>query len=130
MRISRKTICVVASDLFFSSKIENAAKELDIGVIKVKNQDELLNRIEGKTVDLVIIDLASRKIDSEKVFAELRNSREHARVFCIGYLPHVERELADKFREKGVDLVIPRSKFSREMNTIIKKHLERHIEEG
>ena len=36
MRISRKTICVVADDMFFSSKIENTAKDLDIGVIKVK----------------------------------------------------------------------------------------------
>lgn len=124
MRISLKTICVVADDMFFSSKIENTAKDLDIGVIKVKNRDELLNKIEGKTLDIVIIDLASRKIDSENVFAELKNSKKHGKVFCIGYLPHVERELADKFREKGVDLVIPRSKFSREMSAIIKEHLK------
>lgn len=124
MRILRKTICVVADDMFFSSKIENTARGLDIGVIKVKNRDELLSKIEGKTFDLVIIDLASRKIDAEKIFAELKNSKKHGKVFCIGYLPHVERELADKFREKGLDLVIPRSKFSREMSMVIKKHIE------
>ncbi len=124
MGISRKTICVVADDMFFSSKIENTAKDLDIDVIKVKNREELLDKIEGKTIDLVIIDLASRKIDAEKVFAELKNSRKHGKVFCIGYLPHVERELADKFREKGVGLVIPRSKFSREMSTIIEEHMK------
>lgn len=108
--------------MFFSSKIENTAKDLDIGVIKVKNREEFLDKIEGKTIDLVIIDLASRKIDAEKVFAELKNSKKHGKVYSIGYLPHVERELADKFREEGVDLVIPRSKFSREMSTIIKEH--------
>lgn len=122
MEISQKTICVVADDMFFSSKIENAAKDFDIGVIKVKNREEFLGKIEGKTIDLVIIDLASRKIDAEKIFAELKNSKKHGKVFCIGYLPHVERELADKFRKEGVDLVIPRSKFSREMSTIIKEH--------
>ena len=93
-------------------------------MIKVKNHDEFRDKIEGKTVDLVIIDLASKKIDAEDVFTELRNSPEHKKVFCIGYLPHVERELADKFREKGVDLVIPRSRFSREMSKIIEEHLE------
>ena len=124
MRISRKTICVVADDVFFSSKIESTAKDLDIGVTKVKNREEFLDKIEGKTIGLVIIDLASRKIDAEKVFAELKNSRKHGKVFCIGYLPHVERELAGKFREKGVDLVIPRSKFSREMSTIIEEHMK------
>lgn len=124
MGILRKTICVVADDVFFSSKIESAAKHLGIVMIKVKNHDEFRDKIEGKTVDLVIIDLASKKIDAGEVFTELRNSPEHKKVFCIGYLPHVERELADKFREKGVDLVIPRSRFSREMSKIIEEHLE------
>ncbi len=122
MGISRKTICIVADDMFFSSKIQNTTKNLDIDIVKVKNREELQEKIEGKTIDLVIIDLASSKIDVEEVFAELKNSKKHGKVFCIGYLPHVERELADKFREKGVDLVIPRSKFSREMGAIIKAH--------
>ena len=124
MRTSRKTICIVADDMFFSSKIENTAKNLDIATVKIKSREELQGKIEGKTIDLVIIDLASRKIDVERVFAELRNFEKHGKVFCIGYLPHVERELADKFRGKGVDLVIPRSKFSREMGAIMKEHLK------
>ena len=110
--------------MFFSSKIENTAKNLDIATVKIKSREELQGKIEGKTIDLVIIDLASRKIDVERVFAELRNFEKHGKVFCIGYLPHVERELADKFRGKGVDLVIPRSKFSREMGAIMKEHLK------
>ena len=122
METSRKTICVVADDMFFSSKVENTAKHLDIAIVKVKNREELQEKIEGKIIDLMIIDLASRKIDAEEVFTELKNSTEHKKVFCIGYLPHVEQELADKFRENGVDLVIPRSRFSREMGAIIKEH--------
>ena len=124
MGILQKTICLVADDMFFSSKIESTAKNLEISVVKVKNHEELQDKIEGKTVDLVIIDLASKKIDAEEVFTELKNSPEHKKVFCIGYLPHVERELANKFREKGVDLVIPRSKFSREMSATIKENLK------
>ncbi len=124
MGTSRKTICIVADDMFFSSRIENTAKNLDIATVKIKNREEFQDKIEEETIDLVILDLASRKIDAEEVFTELRNSTEHKKVFCIGYLPHVERELASKFREKGMDLVIPRSKFSREMSAIIKEHLK------
>ena len=124
MRISEKTICVIADDMFFSSKIESAAKHLDIVMIKVKNHEEFQDKIEGKIIDLVIIDLASKGIDAEDLFTKLKSFPEHKGTFCIGYLPHVQRELASKFREKGVDLVIPRSKFSREMSTIIKEHLE------
>lgn len=124
METSRKTVCVVADDMFFSSKIEGAIKHLAIVMIKVKNHEEFRDKIEGKRVDLVIIDLASRRIDTEDVFTKLKSFPEHQETFCIGYLPHVERELASKFREKGVDLVIPRSKFSREMSKIIEEHLE------
>ena len=124
MRISKKTVCVIADDMFFSSRIENTAKNLDIATVKIKSREEFQDKIEGKTIDLVIIDLASKKIDAEEVLTELKNSPEHKKIFCIGYLPHVERELADKFRETGMDLVIPRSKFSREMGAIIKEHLK------
>ncbi len=124
MEVPGKTICVVADDMFFSSKIESTVKQLGLVMIKAKNHEEFRDKIEGKTVDLVIIDLASRRIDAEDVFTKLKNSPKHGKTFCIGYLPHVERELADKFRERGVDLVIPRSKFSREMSRIIEEHLE------
>jgi len=124
METSRKTICLVADDMFFSSKIESAIKHLGIVMIKVKNLDEFRDKIEGKTVDLVIIDLASKRIDAEDVFTKLKSFPEHQETFCIGYLPHVERELASKLREKGVDLVVPRSKFSREISRIIEEHLE------
>lgn len=124
METSRKTACLVTDDMFFSSKIENTAKHLGIVMIKVKNLDEFRDKIKGKTVDLVIIDLASKRIDAEDIFTKLKSFPEHQKTFCIGYLPHVERELASKFREKGVDLVIPRSKFSQEMSKIIEEHLE------
>ncbi len=124
MEIPRKTICVIADDMFFSSKIESTTKHLDVFMVKARNREEFQDRVEGKKVDLVIIDLASKKIDTEEIFARLRNSTIHKETFCIGYLPHVERDLAAKFREKGVDLVLPRSKFSREMSTVIKEHLE------
>ena len=110
--------------MFFSSKIESAAKKLGVVIIKVRNHDEFRAIAEEKTVDLIIIDLASRSIDTEEVFSGIRDSATHKKTFCIGYLPHVEQELAGKFREKGVDLVLPRSKFSREMSVIIEKQLK------
>ena len=124
MKISQKTVCVVADDMFFSSKIENTVKHLGAVMVKVKNNEELRDKIAGRRIDLVIIDLASKRIDAEDVFTKLKSFPEHQGTFCIGYLPHVERELASKFSEKGVNLVIPRSKFSREMSKIIEEHLE------
>ncbi len=124
MKISRKTICIVADDMFFSSKIETIARNIGINTVKVKNREELQKKTEGVSLDLVIIDLVSKKIDSEEAFTKFKKSSEHKKTFCIGYLPHVELEIASKFKEKGVDLVIPKSKFSRQASTIIKKYLK------
>lgn len=124
MIASKKNLILVADDLFFSSKIESAAKSLGAELVKVKNREELRGRIERTPPDLVIMDLASKTIDMERAFAEIRRLAGGEGVFCVGYLPHVERELADRFREKGVDLVIARSRFSREMREILGERLK------
>lgn len=124
MSASKKNLLLVADDLFFSSKIESAAKSLGAGLVKVKNREELRGRIERTPPDLVIMDLASKTIDAERAFAEIRSLAGCEGVFCVGYLPHVERELAGRFRERGVDLVVARSRFSREMRAIIDECLK------
>ena len=124
MSASKKNLLLVADDLFFSSKIESVAKFLGAELVKVKNSEELRGRIERTPPDLVIMDLASKTVDAERAFAEIRSFAGCEGVFCVGYLPHVERELADRFREKGVDLVIARSRFSREMRAIIGERLK------
>lgn len=124
MSASKKNLLLVADDLFFSSKIENAAKTLGAELAKVKNRGELRGRIERTPPDLVVMDLASKTIDMERAFAEIRSFAGCEGVFCVGYLPHVERELAGRFRERGVDLVIARSRFSREMREIIGERLK------
>ncbi len=120
----RKIVCLVADDIFFSSKIQAAAEKLGARTVKVKKQGELHAKTENENIGLVIIDLASKKIDAAEIFMELKNSAYHRHLFCIGYLPHVEKELAGKFLEKGIDLVVPRSRFSREMHSIMREILE------
>lgn len=124
MKPSRKTVFLVADDMFFSSKIETAARNVGFDLVKVKRLREFPERAREKKPDIIIIDLASRKIDPEGIFDLIRSSSQCAGTFCVGYLPHVERELARRFREMGVDLVVPRSRFSAEMKDIIEKHSE------
>lgn len=124
MSVSEKNLLLVADDLFFSSRIESAAKALGAKLTKVRKLEELRGRIERTAPDLAIMDLASKTIDVERAFAEIRSSAGGEGVFCVGYLPHVERELAEGFRKKGVDLVVARSRFSREMGDIIGERLK------
>lgn len=124
MSASEKNLLLVADDLFFSSRVESAAKALGAKLTKVRKLEELRGTVERTPPDLVIMDLASKTIDAQRAFAEIRSLAGGEGIFCVGYLPHVERELAEGFRERGVDLVIARSKFSREMRDIIGERLK------
>ena len=124
MSVSKKRLLLVADDMFFSSKIESVAQNLGAELVKVRKAEELRDKIERAAPDLVIMDLASKTIGIGSIFSEIRNSPRCEGVFCVGYLPHVERELADGFRERGVDLVIARSLFSRKMGDIIRERLK------
>ena len=124
MSASEKNLLLVADDLFFSSRVESVAKALGAKLTKVRKPGELRGRIERMPPGLVIMDLASKTIDAERAFAEIRSSAGGGGIFCVGYLPHVERELAEGFRKRGVDMVIARSKFSREMRDIIGERLK------
>lgn len=124
MSASEKNLLLVADDLFFSSRIESAAKTLGAKLTKVRKLGELRGTVERTPPDLAIMDLASKTIDAKRAFAEIRSSAGGGGIFCVGYLPHVERGLAEEFRERGVDLVVARSRFSREMRDIIGKRLK------
>ena len=116
-----KTVYAILDDLFFSSKIKNSIKDLDINLSIIKSSEEFQIRIKEQKPNLIIIDLASKKIKTEQIIKELKNDQELKEIFCIGYLPHVEKELMEKFKELGCDLVIPRSRFSNEINELIQK---------
>ncbi len=124
---SRKTILLIADDIFFSSKIQATAERLGTKIIKVRKQEELYEKTEGEDFWFVIIDLASKKFDATEVFTEMKKRTAHSRLLWIGYLPHVEKELAKRFLQKGVDLVVPRSIFSRKMDSMLRKIIESPI---
>jgi DNA-binding NarL/FixJ family response regulator len=63
----------------------------------------------GSSADVVIIDLGRRGTD----VARARASAPSARI--VAYGPHVDDEAFDRARRDGADLVLPRSRFFRDI---------------
>ena len=103
-----KTIVAVVEDLFFRSKIEATARHLNVPVRFVKAQ-ELPKESEGAAA--VLLELSSNG-EAVSAVKKLRGDKTSSDVPVIGFLSHVDKELAKQAESAGVTRVMPRSQFS------------------
>jgi len=116
-----KKILAVVSDLFFSVKINDAAKRAGMIVEFVKDQKDVLDKARAKP-SLIIFDLNFDSVNPLELIAALKGNAEFKSISCIGYLSHVQGELKQKAHETGCDMVLARSAFSQNLPQILKRH--------
>jgi DNA-binding NarL/FixJ family response regulator len=108
-------VVALMDDLFFQMKLAETAKQLGVEV-KVATTAEALAAELQSAPRLVIVDLNSRK-NPLAAIETLRASGNRARV--IGFLSHVQRELAERALAAGCDEVMPRSSFTQNLAAIL-----------
>lgn len=102
-------------DLFFQMKLAETAKHLGLEVKVASNADSLLQLLDPSPA-LVIVDLNAKSSPLEAV-QRLRATQPGVRI--IGFLSHVQTDLAAKAQSAGFDEVMPRSKFSMQLPQIL-----------
>jgi len=102
-------------DLFFQMKLAETAKHLGVEVKVASNPDSLLQLLEPIPA-LVIVDLNAKSSPLDAV-QRLRAIQPDLRV--IGFLSHVQTDLAATARFAGFDEIMPRSKFSMHLPQIL-----------
>jgi PleD family two-component response regulator len=117
-----KRIIAVLDDLFFSSKIREAAKPLNLDLEVIKNTDGLIKELEYQRPSLLIFDLNCKACNPLETIKSLKSSPVLKDIPVLGYLSHVQTELKEEAAKAGCDLVLPRSKFSRDLKEILIKH--------
>lgn len=109
----------VLDDMFFASKIREAAKASGVDVEFIKSEYALHGFNPSEPPSLVIVDLANKSIAPLDIIRLIKSSDKFGNARVIGYLPHVAKELALRVLDAGYDQVLPRSKFSRELADIL-----------
>jgi hypothetical protein len=71
----------------------------------------------------MILDLNCARVRPLDLIGKLKNG-EPGELSLLGYSSHVQAELMRQAREKGCDVVIPRSQFSKSISDILKRHSE------
>jgi len=108
-------VVALMDDLFFQMKLAETAKQLGVEV-KVATNGEALMGLMASAPRLVIVDLNAR---SQPIAAieKLRQTQSDVRV--VGFLSHVQTELAARAQAAGCDEVLPRSTFTQNLAAIL-----------
>jgi CheY-like chemotaxis protein len=115
----KRLIVAGVDDLFFSAKIESAAKRLGITLIQAVDSGELAGAISAHVPDLVILDLNSRACAPLEVIRLIRADKRLVATEVVGFFSHVQVDLERAARDAGLARILPRSKFSRDLGEIL-----------
>jgi PleD family two-component response regulator len=112
-----RTILAAVEDLLFRSKISETASSLGIEAAFPRNPRRLLEAIHETPPELLILDLNSARFDPLTLLREVRSDETTRDVSTVGFLSHVQKDLAVAAREAGCDRVVARSAFTKDLQT-------------
>jgi DNA-binding NarL/FixJ family response regulator len=108
-------VVALMDDLFFQMKLAETAKLLGVEV-KVATNTEALMGLMASAPKLVVVDLNARSQPLQAI-EKLRQTSKDVRV--VGFLSHVQTELAAQAQAAGCDEVLPRSSFTQNLAAIL-----------
>jgi PleD family two-component response regulator len=124
-------IFAFVDDLFFLAKINEISRKLNIKVEFVKSEKDVFARVEengGDAPTLVIVDLNNANIKPLTVIAKIKKEYKK-QTNVVGFLSHVQGELKVKALEAGCDMVVPRSAFSQNLPSLLRRHAADELDE-
>jgi CheY-like chemotaxis protein len=109
-------VVALVDDLFFQAKLLETAKRVGVEVRACTTPDALDAEIARAAPRLIVVDLNA---GSQPLRALERLQASGSRIPLIAFLSHVEVDLAERARATGCRDVMPRSKFTRDLATIL-----------
>ena len=109
-------VLALVDDLFFQAKMTETARRVGVALQTVSSGDALVAAAAPQEHRLVLVDLNARQ-GALAAVEQLRASGSVQPI--VGFLSHVQTELAEKARAAGCQEVLPRSKFTADLAEIL-----------
>lgn len=103
-------------DIFFQAKLMETARHLGVDLRTSAVPDAFAAEIAKNNPNLLIVDLNARSNPLDVIIIARANAPA---VPLVVFLSHVQTDLAEKARAAGCAEVMPRSKFTRDLATIL-----------
>jgi CheY-like chemotaxis protein len=114
--MTRRVLAAV-EDLLFRSKISETAEQLGIEARFPRSPKKLLEALRESPPDLLVLDLNSARFEPLDILRTVKS--DGVGIPTVGFLSHVQRDLAVAAREAGCDHVMARSAFTRDLPKIL-----------
>jgi CheY-like chemotaxis protein len=116
--VTRRVLAAV-EDLLFKSKISETASSLGIEAAFPRNPRRLLEALRESPPDLLVLDLNSARFEPLTLLRSVRSDPATREVCTVGFLSHVQKDLAVAAREAGCDRVVARNSFAKNLPQIL-----------
>lgn len=116
--MTRRVVAAV-EDLLFRSKISETANTLGVEVLFPRSPKKLVEKIHESPPDLLVLDLNSARFEPLQLLKQLKSDEASRGVPVVGFLSHVNKDLAVAARESGCDRVVARSAFTKDLPEIL-----------
>lgn len=118
LNLARRVVAAV-EDLLFKSKISETADTLGVETVFPRSPKKFVDEAQGTPPDLLILDLNSMRFEPLKLLKEIKSDETLRSVPVVGFLSHVQKDLAVAARESGCDRVMARSAFTKDLPEIL-----------
>jgi CheY-like chemotaxis protein len=112
------------SDLFFSVKINDAAKKLGTSIAVVKDQALAIERAKDGP-PLIVIDLNCAGVDVLGLIRALKGDSATAGIPIVAFVSHVQTEWRQQAVDAGCEVVVPRSVFAGSVDQLLERYVSR-----
>ena len=116
--LTRRVVAAV-EDLLFRSKISETANTLGVEALFPRSPKKLVEKIHESPPDLLVLDLNSARFEPLQLLKQLKSDEASRGVPVVGFLSHVNKDLAVAARESGCDRVVARSAFTKDLPEIL-----------
>jgi CheY-like chemotaxis protein len=108
--VTRRVLAAV-EDLLFRSKISETAGQVGVEAAFPRSPKKLLETLRASPPDLLVLDLNSARFEPLELLRVVNSDSALRNVRTVGFLSHVQGDLALAARESGCDRVMARSAF-------------------
>ena len=114
-----KKVLGAVEDLLFKSKISETSSQLGIEAAFPRSPKKLLDALRESPPDLLVLDLNSARFEPLTLLREVKSDEATRDISTVGFLSHVQKDLAVAAREAGCDRIVARSAFTRDLPKIL-----------
>jgi CheY-like chemotaxis protein len=112
-------VLAAVEDLLFRSKISETAEVLGVEASFPRSPKKLLETLRGSRPDLLVLDLNSARFEPLEILRTVKSDETTRQIPTVGFLSHVQGDLAVAARSAGCDRVMARSAFVENLPRIL-----------